>query len=249
MYESEVKELLTSSIDKMSAKNTFAPKALTSLHKDKVGIKDQRYIIDIVVVSKNHRQVLNWHDQTFQQGFEGLSNLSNLGFTSGSNAARKLDLAVQSSGETINNIFSGFDAFERDDEGGFDSITMLYPSESQNQKSVTVSYQGGHKWIPGRPQSILADSVVLIEESTFRTLNGNEDYKAKDWFVEFCDEKSKNCGDYLNFWRIISIGSRVGGRYSKRISMALDTVTDCKWTDICSSVPGSFHYYIQSYQK
>ena len=197
MYESEVKELLASSIDKMSAKNTFAPKALASLHKDKVGIKDQRYTADIVVVSKNHRQVLNWHDQTFQQGFGGLSNLSNLGFTSGSNAARKLDLAVQSSGETINNIFSGFDAFERDDEGGFDSITMVYPSESQNQKSVTVSYKGGHKWIPGRPQSILADSVVLIEESTFRTLNGNEDYKAKDWFVEFCDEKSKNCGDYL----------------------------------------------------
>ena len=197
MYESEVKELLASSIDKMSAKNTFAPKALASLHKDKVGIKDQRYTADIVVVSKNHRQVLNWHDQTFQQGFGGLSNLSNLGFTSGSNAARKLDLAVQSSGETINNIFSGFDSFERDDEGGFDFITMVYPSESQNQKSVTVSYQGGHKWIPGRPQSILADSVVLIEESTFRTLNGNEDYKAKDWFVEFCDEKSKNCGDYL----------------------------------------------------
>jgi hypothetical protein len=197
MYESEVKELLASSIGEMSAKNTFAPKALASLHKDKVGIKDQRYTADIVVVSKNHRQVLNWHDQTFQQGFEGLSNLSNLGFTSGSNAARKLDLAVQSSGETINNIFSGFDGFERDAEGGFDSITMVYPSESQDQKSVTVSYEGGHKWIPGRPQSILAEAVVLIEESTFRILNGNEDYKAKDWFVEFCDEKSKTCGDYL----------------------------------------------------
>jgi len=197
MYESEVKELLSSSIDKMGVKNTFAPKALASLHKDNVGIKDQRYTTDIVVVSKNHRQVLNWHEQAFQQGFEGLFNLSNLGFTSGSNASRKLDLAVQSSGETINNIFSGFDEFERADEGGFDSITIMYPSESQNQKSVTVSYEGGHKWIPGRPQSILADSVVLIEESTFRNLNGDEDYKAKDWFVEFCDEKSKKCGDYL----------------------------------------------------
>ena len=68
------------SIDKMNAKNTFAPKALASLHKDKVGIKDQRYTTDIVVVSKNHRQVFNWHEQAFQLGFEGLSNLSELGF-------------------------------------------------------------------------------------------------------------------------------------------------------------------------
>ena len=196
MYESEVKELLVSSIDKMSAKNTFAPKGLASLHKDKVGIKDQRYTADIVVVSKNHRQVLNWHAQTFQQGFEGLSNLSNLGFTSGSDAARKLDLAVQSSRE-FNDVFSPFNDHFENDGAGFDSITMMYPFKGDEQKSVTVSYLGGHKWIPGMPQSILADSVVLIEESTFRSLNGNKDYKAKDWFVEFCNEKSKSCGDYL----------------------------------------------------
>jgi len=196
MSELEVKDLLNSTIDKMSMKDTFAPKALASIYKDKVGIKDQRYTSDIVVLSKDHQEVLHWHSQTLQQGFDGLSKLSNLGFTSGVDEARKLDLAVQSSEETFSDLLSPFNDLENNGKG-FDAITMMYPFEGDDQKSVTVSYLGGHKWIPGMPKSIAANGVVLIAESTFRMLNGDKDYKAKDWFVEFCDEKSKTCGDSL----------------------------------------------------
>ena len=196
MSELEVKDLLDLTIDKMSTKDTFTPKSLASIYKDKVAIKDQRYTSDIVVLSKDHQEVLYWHSQTLQQGFDGLSKLSNLGFTSGVDEARKLDLAVQSSGETFRDLLSPFNDLENNGNG-FDAITIMYPVEGDDQKSVTVSYLGGHKWIPGMPQSIVANGVVLITESTFRMLNGDKDYKAKDWFVEFCDEKSKTCGDNL----------------------------------------------------
>ena len=69
-------------------------------------------------------------------------------------------------------------------------------SEVVTQNEVTVGFIGGHNWIPGVPQD-KSNSFILIDDSTFKNLNGNADYKAIIWFVELCDEKANSCLDAL----------------------------------------------------
>ena len=193
--EDAVRDILDSAIDKLNLKDSVSVQNITSIYKDQVGIEGQRDRIDVVVLSKNHRDVLHWNDQALQTETESLSQLSNLGFTAGSGAAKTLDLATRSSGK-ITDLFSGLGDFE-ENESGFSSITLTYPLNAIEQKSVTVNYISGHHWIPGEPQQIDAESVILIEESTFEMLEGGVRKEAKDWFVEICDEKSKDCGNAL----------------------------------------------------
>ena len=193
--EDVVRDILDSAIDKLNLKDSVSVQNITSIYKDQVGIEGQRDRIDVVVLSKNHRDVLHWTDQALQTETESLSQLSNLGFTAGSGAAKTLDLATQSSGG-ITDLFSGLGDFE-ENESGFSSVTLTYPLNEIEQKSVTVNYISGHHWIPGELQQIHAESVILIEESTFEMLEGGVRKEAKDWFVEICDEKSKDCGNAL----------------------------------------------------
>ncbi len=198
MSEKAVRDILDFAIDKSNLKNRVSVQNLTSVHKDQVGIEGQRDRIDVVVLSENHRDVLHWNDQALQTGTESLSQLSSLGFTAGSDAAKTLDLATKASGK-ITDIFSGFGTFNdfEENESGFSSVTLTYPMNETEQKSVTVNYISGHHWIPGGLQQIDAESVILIEESTFEMLEGGVRKEAKDWFVEICDEKSKDCGNTL----------------------------------------------------
>ena len=195
MSEKAVRDILDSAIDRSNLKNRVSVQSLTSVYKDQVGIEGQRDRIDVVVLSENHRDVLHWNDQALQTGTESLHQLSDLGFTAGSDAAKTLDLATKASGK-ITDIFSGLGEFE-ENESGFNSVTLTYPMNETEQKSVTVNYISGHHWIPGELQQIDAESVILIEESTFEILQGGLRKEDKDWFVEICDEKSKDCGNAL----------------------------------------------------
>lgn len=196
--EVEVRSLLTKVLNQLDEETTtFELQALTSIYKDQVDIQGQRGSTDIVVVSKDHIQVLNWHSQTLQSGIglNGIMKLSSRGFTSGADTARTLDLVSQSS-ETVGNLFSPFNDTENN-QSGFDSVTLMYPSSAQDQSTLDVSYIGGHKWIPGMPSSIDPNHVLLIDETTFRQLNGDAAYAAKHWFAELCNERSASCGNFL----------------------------------------------------
>lgn len=200
MSDQEVNTLLTSSIDNITLVKVPYPKNIASLYNDTVGIKGQRYSIDIAVLTSNHRDVLHWNDQSVQGGLSVLTKLSEPGFTSGVDAAETLDLAVKSDEGGLSGVISPFNAFEDDDGVGFDSITLTYPyvdqSEVVTQNEVTVGFIGGHNWIPGVPQD-KSNSFILIDDSTFKNLNDNADYKAIIWFVELCDEKANSCLDAL----------------------------------------------------
>jgi len=166
-----------------------------------IGVKGQRSTAVAAILSPNHRDVLHWDDQAMQKGLDVLSQLPDLGFTSGVDAAETLDLAVQAEGG-INDILSPFDNRNSEDGTGpgFSSLDLIYPPPSNlqaiEQQGITVVYLGGHKWIPGMSQDVSRE-VILLSDSTFPTLNDREGYKSSDWFVEFCDEKNNDCADAL----------------------------------------------------
>jgi ABC-type lipoprotein release transport system permease subunit len=198
LSEIEVSGLLDRALDQINGTTqSFELQALASIYKDRVAIEGQRGTTDIAVVSRDHREVLNWHSHTLQQGIglDQFASLSSLGFTSGSETAKTLDLVAQSS-DTVSNLFSPFNDSDKN-QSGFDSVTLMYPPANDEQRTLAVSYIGGHKWIPGMPTGIVADQVLVIDETTFRQLNDDTDYKARYWFAEFCNEQSKICGNFL----------------------------------------------------
>jgi hypothetical protein len=65
-----------------------------------------------------------------------------------------------------------------------------------NQKTITVDYLGGHKWVPGVSQNLSGGSILLTE-STLQELQGDVVDEAQLWFIEFCDEKTSECSDAL----------------------------------------------------
>lgn len=186
-----VETLLKSSINKTKLSETLQPSGFSSMYRDRFGVHGQRQGIEVVVLSANHRNVLHWQDQTVQNGLDSLLELPTLGFTSGVEAAKKLDLAARPDTGFIN-LGSPFEDFDYNDSG-FDSIALTYPYDTNNPQVVSINYIGGHRWVPGAPQGIQADEVIIIEESTFRSLNNNNDYLASYWFVELCDENNSKC--------------------------------------------------------
>ena len=202
MSEQEMSDLLNAAIDKVDLKDHLLTVSKTPIRLvPDIGVKGQRSTVVAAILSPNHRDVLHWDDQAIQKGLGILSQLPNLGFTSGVDAAKTLDLAVQAEGG-INDILSPFD--EADPVGGtgsgLSSLDLVYPiplgSSDLEQKEITVAYLGGHKWIPGMSQD-RSSQVILLADSTFQSLNDDRDDRSINWFVEFCDEKTSECSDTL----------------------------------------------------
>lgn len=228
--EQALNDLLDSAIAKIDIRDNLLDVVVTSIRLvSDIEVEGSRSIITAAVLSPNHREVLHWNDQVVQGGLKTLSRLPNQGFTSGADAARNLDLAVQAE-SGINDILSPFDETDSEDGSGpgFSSLDLVYPrtsafgdyinSESPrtftseqaadewmetkrsefeaNQKTLTVDYLGGHKWIPGIPQNLSSESILLTE-SALQDLKGGAADEARLWFIEFCDEKTSECSDTL----------------------------------------------------
>jgi hypothetical protein len=229
--EQAMNDLLDSAIAEIDAQDNLLNVSITSIRLvSDFDVEQTRSTVTAAVLSSNHRDVLHWDDQVLQGGLSTLSQLPNLGFTSGADAARNLDLAVQAE-SGINDILSPFDETDSEDGSGpgFSSLDLVYPrtsafvdyvnSESPwtftskqttdewmetkraefeaDQKTLTVDYLGGHKWIPGVPQNISSESILLTE-STLQDLKGDVVDEARLWFIEFCDEKTSECSDTLH---------------------------------------------------
>jgi hypothetical protein len=217
MSDQEMSDLVDSAVTKIDVRNHLLDVSMASIRLvSNIGVKGQRSTITAAILSPNHRDVLHWDDQAIQKGLSTLSQLPNRGFTSGADVARTLDLAVQAE-SGINDILSPFDEPNSEDGNGpgFSSLDLVDPRtfdfleqeindlvESKitkteaGQKTITVDYLGGHKWIPGISQERSSD-YILLAESTLRDLNGGAEDGARLWFIEFCDEKMSECSDTL----------------------------------------------------
>ena len=63
----------------------------------------------------------------------------------------------------------------------------------------SVTYQGGHRWVPGLSSSE-AEQAIVIGESSYRQLVGNstaDAYSSTRWFFELCDQTDEDCANAL----------------------------------------------------
>ena len=152
--------------------------------------KGQNSLIRTWVLFDGHDDTLIWDAQAIPGDDidSVVSAWSGGGFTAGE-SARGVFQDLETGGEqTIE-----YTEYDFQLSPNFEMIVLTTVTES------TVTYQGGHRWVPGLSSSE-AEQAIVIGESSYRQLVGNstaDSYTSTRWFFELCDQSNEGCADAL----------------------------------------------------
>ncbi|MDP7341706.1 MAG: FtsX-like permease family protein, partial [Candidatus Thalassarchaeum sp.] len=152
--------------------------------------KGQNSLIRTWVLFDGHDDTLIWDAQAIPGDDidSVVSAWSGGGFTAGE-SARGVFQDLETGGEqTIE-----YTEYDFQMSPNFEMIVLTTVTES------TVTYQGGHRWVPGLSSSE-AEQAIVIGESSYRQLVGNstaDSYTSTRWFFELCDQSNEGCADAL----------------------------------------------------
>ena len=152
--------------------------------------KGQNSLIRTWVLFDGHDDTLIWDAQAIPGDDidSVVSAWSSGGFTAGE-SAREVLQDLETGGEQV----IEYTEYEFQLAPNFEMIVLTTVTES------TVTYQGGHKWVPGLSSSE-AEQAIVIGESSYRQLVGNstaDSYTSTRWFFELCDQSNEDCADAL----------------------------------------------------
>ena len=152
--------------------------------------KGQNSLIRTWVLFDGHDDTLIWDAQAIPGDDidSVVSAWSSGGFTAGE-SAREVLQDLETGGEQV----IEYTEYEFQMAPNFEMIVLTTVTES------TVTYQGGHKWVPGLSSSE-AEQAIVIGESSYRQLVGNstaDSYTSTRWFFELCDQSNEDCADAL----------------------------------------------------
>ena len=152
--------------------------------------KGENALVRTWVLFDGHDDTLIWDTQAIPgDDIDATVSLwSSGGFTAGSSARDVFDDLVSGGEQTIE--YTEYD-FQLGPD--FELVVTTTTTES------SVTYQGGHRWVPGLSASE-AEQAVVVGESTYRELVGNttaDAYSSTRWFFELCDQTDEGCADAL----------------------------------------------------
>jgi len=150
----------------------------------------QNSLIRTWVLFDGHDETLIWDTQAIPGDDINsvVSAWSGGGFTAGESARAVFNDLETGSEQSIEYTEYAFQMAPN-----FEMIVTTTVTES------TVTYQGGHRWVPGLSSSEAEQSIV-IGESSYRQLVGNstaDAYASTRWFFELCDQTNEDCADAL----------------------------------------------------
>jgi hypothetical protein len=152
--------------------------------------KGQNSLIRTWVLFEGHDETLIWDTQAIPgDNIDSVvSAWTSGGFTAGESAREVFENLETGSEQTIE-----YTEYDFQMAPNFEMIVTTTVTES------TVTYQGGHRWVPGLSSSE-AEQAIVIGESSYRQLVGNstaDAYTSTRWFFQMCDQTNEDCADAL----------------------------------------------------
>jgi len=150
----------------------------------------QNSLIRTWVLFDGHDETLIWDTQAIPGDDINsvVSAWSGGGFTAGESARAVFNDLETGSEQSIEYTEYAFQMAPN-----FEMIVTTTVTES------SVTYQGGHRWVPGLSSSE-AEQAIVIGESSYRQLVGNstaDAYSSTRWFFELCDQTDEDCANAL----------------------------------------------------
>ena len=191
MNESQARAEILLAIQKVGNSNIKDIDAMTSVGDIFTSPMGEDSRLRTWIVFDGHEDSLIWDTQALRgpSVSEAPTLWRNNWFTAGSNARAQLGL---SSTDIENNVTIEYTDY--DFSFGLNGLEI-----STTVTNATILYMGQHSWVPGL-EPTQSSQVIVIGESTYKTLVGNEaanSYTSNRWFFELCDQKDRGCEDAL----------------------------------------------------
>ena len=187
LTEQEAHNQIKQSIDSIDDNDITEISSMTSVAQTITKTKAEETMLITWVVFDGHEDTLIWDSQAIPgDDINELSETWRLGgYTAGQDARNSLD--NPSIGKALTLQYTTYE------------INQFGLPVETGVSETTVNYAGRHRWVPGI-SSIESDSVIVIGESTYRELVGNQtvdSHTSTTWMFELCDESESGCSSAL----------------------------------------------------
>jgi len=187
LTEEQARNKIMLSIDSIGDNDINDISSMTSVARTLTQTKDEGTMLLTWVLFDGHEDTLIWDSQAIPgDNIDKISEKWRLGgYTAGSDARDSLD--NPSIGKSLTLQYTSYELNE-----------FGLPVETGTTEA-SINYAGRHQWIPGIT-SIEANSVIVIGESTYRELVGDQivdSHTSSIWMFELCDEINTDCSKAL----------------------------------------------------
>ena len=187
LTEQEARNQIMQSIDSIDDNDITEISSMTSVAQTITKTKAEGTMLITWVLFDGHEDTLIWDSQAIPgDDINELSETWRLGgYTAGQDARNSLD--NPSIGKALTLQYTTYE------------INQFGLPVETGVSETTVNYAGRHQWVPGI-SSIESDSVIVIGESTYRELVGNQtvdSHTSTTWMFELCDESESGCSTAL----------------------------------------------------
>ena len=187
LTEEQARNQMMLSIDSISDNQINDISSMTSVARTLTQTKEEGISLLTWVVFDGHENTLIWDSQAIPG--DDIDEISetwrNGGYTAGVDA--RSTLGRPSIGKSLTLQYTTYE------------LNSLGLPVETGTTEATVNYAGKHQWVPGI-SSIESDSVIVVGESTYRELLGNQivdSHTSSIWMFELCDERTDECSEAL----------------------------------------------------
>tara|TARA_B100001769_G_scaffold263516_1_gene246857 strand:+ start:73 stop:1656 length:1584 start_codon:yes stop_codon:yes gene_type:complete len=187
LTEEQARNQMMLSIDSISDNQINDISSMTSVARTLTQTKEEGISLLTWVVFDGHENTLIWDSQAIPG--DDIDEISetwrNGGYTAGGDA--RSTLGRPSIGKSLTLQYTTYE------------LNSLGLPVETGTTEATVNYAGKHQWVPGI-SSIESDSVIVVGESTYRELLGNQivdSHTSSIWMFELCDERTDECSEAL----------------------------------------------------